>query len=356
MTGGALLSLLLVTGDAAALVAELGLEESPVASRDLPGWRAPRKVVVPGSDPQRLASLREAFPGVEIVGAGTDAEAAVAAVGADVVVGFCSAEVVAAAKDLRWIQAMSAGVEDCVVVPGVRERKLVLTNMQRVTGPIIAEHVLALVLSLNRGIPAYAGRQPAGAWDPAAGGELRVARGKTMLVVGLGGIGTEVARRGHALGMRVTAVRASGKGGPDFVSHVGLPDELPKLVAEADVIVDALPLTPATANLFDAKLFAKIKRGAVFVNVGRGGTVSTDALVAALREGRLSGAGLDVTEPEPLPKDHPLWRLPNVIVTPHVAARSDLGREAQWRIARENLRRWAAGEPLLSVVDLQKGY
>ena len=356
MVNGALLSLLLLTGDAADLVAELGLETSAVASRDLPGWRAPKKVVVPGSDPSRLAFLREAVPGVEIVGAATEDEAVAAAPGADVVIGFCSEKVVAAATDLRWIQVMSAGVERCVSIPAVRERNLLVTNMQRVTGPVIAEHVIGMVLALNRGFPAYLAKQPSGEWDPEAAPGLRVLKGKTMLVVGLGGIGTEVARRAHALGMRVVATRASGKTGPDFVSYVGLPDELLKLAAEADVVVNALPLTPATTNLFDAKFFAAAKAGGTFVNVGRGKSVATDALVAALREGKLAGAGLDVTEPEPLPKDHPLWRLPNVIVTPHVAAQSDLGRETQWRIARENLRRYVAGEPLLSVVDAGRGY
>ena len=156
--------------------------------------------------------------------------------------------------------------------------------------------------------------------------------------------------------MKVVAVRASGRTGPEFVSYVGLPDELPKLLGEADVVVNALPLTPATTNLFDAKLFSAFRSGAIFVNVGRGRSVVTDDLVDALKAGRIAGAGLDVTEPEPLPKDHPLWRLPRVIVTPHVAAQSDLGREAQWRIVRENLRRWVAGEALLSVVDVEKGY
>jgi phosphoglycerate dehydrogenase-like enzyme len=338
------------------VVAELGLETSPFASRDLPGWRVPKKIVAPGADPSRLAFLREAVPGVEVVGASSAEQAATAVPGADVVIGFCTPEVVAAAKDLRWIQLMSAGVEHCVSIPGVRERKLVITNMQRVMGPVIAEHVIGMVLALNRGIPSYLAKQPAGEWDPAAAGGLRVAKGKTMLVAGLGGIGTEIARRAHALGMRVVATRASGKTGPDFVAYVGGPDELLKLAADADVVVNALPLTPATTNLFDAKFFAAMKAGALFINIGRGRSVVTDDLVAALRGKRLAGVGLDVTEPEPLPKDHPLWRLPNVIVTPHVAAQSDLGREAHWRIVRENLRRYAAGEPLLSVVDVGRGY
>jgi phosphoglycerate dehydrogenase-like enzyme len=185
---------------------------------------------------------------------------------------------------------------------------------------------------------------------------MRVVKGKTLLVAGLGGIGTEVARRGHALGMRVIATRASDRKGPEFVSYVGRPDELPKLVAEADVIVNALPLTQATQDTFDARVFSVTKRSALFINVGRGGTVDTAALIEALRSGAVGGAGLDVTDPEPLPADHPLWQAPNVIITPHVASDSDLGNARVWEIVRENLRRYVAGEKMLSVVDIERGY
>jgi phosphoglycerate dehydrogenase-like enzyme len=156
--------------------------------------------------------------------------------------------------------------------------------------------------------------------------------------------------------MQVTATRASGREGPPFVSYVGLPDELPALVREADFVVNTLPLTEQTRGLFDAKLFAAMKPGAIFINVGRGGSVVQDDLVAALRSGRLAGAGLDVTDPEPLPAGHPLYSLPNVIITPHVAADTDLGNAARWAIVRENLRRYSAGEAMLSEVALEKGY
>jgi phosphoglycerate dehydrogenase-like enzyme len=174
--------------------------------------------------------------------------------------------------------------------------------------------------------------------------------------VGLGGIGVEVARRAHAFGMRVVATRASGREGPAFVSYVGLPDELLKLAAEADFVVNTTPLTPATTGLFDAKFFAAVKPGAFFVNVGRGRSVVQPDLIAALKSGRLAGAGLDVTDPEPLPADDPLWKLPNVIITPHVSADSDLGDEVRFAIGVENLRRYVAGERMLSVVDVAKGY
>jgi phosphoglycerate dehydrogenase-like enzyme len=177
-----------------------------------------------------------------------------------------------------------------------------------------------------------------------------------MLVVGLGGIGLEVAKRANALGMKVIATRNSSREGPSYVSHVGLPDELPTLISQADVVVAALPLVPATTNLFDAAMFARMKKTAFFINVGRGGSVVTNDLLAALNNGTIAGAGLDVTEPEPLPTDHPLWRARNIIITPHMSAQSDLGQSARALIYREQVRRFAAGDKLLSVVDFSKGY
>jgi phosphoglycerate dehydrogenase-like enzyme len=140
------------------------------------------------------------------------------------------------------------------------------------------------------------------------------------------------------------------------VSYVGLPDELPKLASEADFIVNTAPLTPQTTGIFDAAFFAKMKPSAYFINIARGGSVVTSALVDALNSKKIAGAGLDVTDPEPLPADHPLWKAPNVIITPHVSNDSDLGFDSQIQVVRENLRRYAAGEKMLSVVDVSRGY
>ncbi len=155
--------------------------------------------------------------------------------------------------------------------------------------------------------------------------------------------------------MRVIATRNSSREKPAYVDYVGLSDELGDLVSEADIIVNALPLTRKSQGLFDADLFAKVKKGAYFINVGRGGTVVTDALVDALTSGHLAGAGLDVTDPEPLPADHPLWQMNNVIITPHV---SWAGHDVRLRklLVRENIRRYLAGEPLLNEVDPERGY
>jgi phosphoglycerate dehydrogenase-like enzyme len=274
------------------------------------------------------------------------------------VLGFCSADVLAAGPGIRWIQSYSAGVERCVAIPALRERDVLLTNMQRIAGPVMAEHVLALMLAYSRGLNFFIPEQQAARWTRELPPPQRMLslEGKTVLVVGLGGIGVEVAKRASALGMRVTAIRASGREGPPFVSYVGLPDELGKLAAEADFVVNTAPLTPATTGMFDAKFFAAVKPGAYFVNVGRGQSVVQADLVAALKGGRLGGAGLDVTDPEPLPADSPLWKMPNVIITPHVSAQSDVDDDARFAIVAENLRRYVAGEKMLSVVDVAKGY
>jgi phosphoglycerate dehydrogenase-like enzyme len=154
----------------------------------------------------------------------------------------------------------------------------------------------------------------------------------------------------------VLAIRNSRRAGPPFVDRVGLGEDLPAYLAEADVVVNCLPLTDNTRGQFDAKLFGLMKATAFFINVGRGGTVVTEDLVEALKSGTIAGAGLDVTDPEPLPEGHPLWQAPNLIITPHFAAWSDEGRELRWLLYRENLRRFVAGERLLSVVDPVRGY
>ncbi len=221
----------------------------------------------------------------------------------------------------------------------------------------MAEHSIALMYALSRSLHVSVSRQANGNWSRNfAGSQPQSLTGKTVLVAGLGGIGLEVAKRAHALGLKVIATRNSSRDKPDFVSYVGLSDELPTLIEQADVVVSALPLTPQTTHLFDAKLFARMKKTAYFINVGRGGSVVTNDLVAALNNGTIAGAGLDVTEPEPLPKDHALWSAKNVIISPHMSAQSDLGGGTRSLILREQIRRFANGDKLLAVVDLQKGY
>lgn len=356
-------------GRAARLIADLGLREAPQPVTELTGWAKPRRIVVRDLTPERRAWLQLAAPGVELVGAASVSEAAEAAREADAVLGFCEERVLTAGPRIRWAQTYNAGVERCLSSTIFRERGILLTNMQRILGPVMAEHVMALVLAHARGLPGYVLAQREGRWArggvPATpglpslpGGDLPAfaLTGRTMLVIGYGGVGSEVARRAHAFGMTVLAVRNSTGPLPPIVSRMGSSADLPALAREADIIVDTLPLTPETKGILGAPFFAAVKKGAFFVNVGRGGTVDTDALVKALREGRLGGAGLDVTEPEPLPAGHPLWAMPNVIITPHVSADSELDEEIRWLLVRENLKRYVSGGRMLSVVDPARGY
>jgi phosphoglycerate dehydrogenase-like enzyme len=342
--------------DPAGVIAALGLRESAVAARDMKGWEEPHKIVVLSDSPARVAWIQKVVEGVTVVGARNSAEAMAQIADADGLIGECIPDVIDAGAKLRWIQTQSAGVENCLTIPKVRDGSIILTNMQRVNGPNISEHAMALILTLTRQINTYLANQSEGKWDRRPRQKLMDLDGNTMLVVGLGGIGTMIAERAHAFGMHVIATRNSGHEGPSFVDYVGVADELPKLIGQADIIVNATPLTPETTGLFNAAMFARMKPSAYFINVGRGQSVVTDDLLAALNTGRIAGAGLDVVDPEPLPKDHPLWHARNVVITPHVAGSSELKLDRAWLVIRENLRRYVAGDKLFSVVDIKRGY
>jgi phosphoglycerate dehydrogenase-like enzyme len=343
--------------DTAKLVEQLSLIESDKPVREMPGWKRPRKIVVGAIGHNWVERFRQVAPGVQLIVANGSADALALVPDADAVIGLCDPGIIAAGRKIKWIQALSAGVEDCASIPALRERGVILTNAQRVNGPAMAEHTLGLVIALNRGFVQSIENQQTGVWrNSIEDSELHTIAGKTMLVCGLGGIGTEVARRADALGMKVIATRASGKEKPDFVSYIGSPDELATLVKQADVVVNSTPLTDQTRGLFNARLFAQMKTSAYFINVGRGGSVVTEDLTEALNKGIIAGAGLDVTDPEPLPPEHPLWHAPNTIITPHISAHTDAGSIATLLVARENLRRYTGGEKMLSVVDTARGY
>jgi phosphoglycerate dehydrogenase-like enzyme len=332
----------------------LGLRPAPHPVRERPGWHAPKVILVNKELHGMLPQLQAAAPGVRFIEMPAATARDIAA--ADATLGVCSEEVLAKAPKLEWIQWLGAGVEGCVKQPLLHERQPLLTNFQRTMGPSMAEHVLALMLALSRHLDYFMREQEQGVWARKAPQEATDLEGKTVLVVGLGGIGTEVARRAHALGMRVIATRASGHEGPDFVSYVGLPDELLKLTRDADYVVNCTPLTPETTGMFNREFFAVMKPSAYFLSVGRGRSTITADLIAALRDGRIAGAGLDVVDPEPLPPDSPLWKLPNVIITPHVSSNTEVSREQRDALLRENLRRYVAGDPMLAVVDIERGY
>jgi phosphoglycerate dehydrogenase-like enzyme len=205
--------------DVAALVTRLGLVESSTPVRERPGWTRPSSIVVRELQPGMVDSLRTVAPNVSLMGAETAEQAAKLAKNADAVLGFCSPELLRAAPRLQWIQSYAAGVEQCVGIPELAARNVLLTNMQRVAGPVMAEHVLAMMLAFTRGLDYYIPGRARRAWteELPPTSHRTTLEGKTLLVVGLGGIGAEVAKRAHALGMTVDAIRASGREGPDFV-------------------------------------------------------------------------------------------------------------------------------------------
>jgi phosphoglycerate dehydrogenase-like enzyme/glyoxylase-like metal-dependent hydrolase (beta-lactamase superfamily II) len=335
------------------LVEDFGVYEGPSPTKKSAGWTAPTKIVVPPLMPARLLELKRIAPDVLFVPAKDSNEAARAATHADAVLGYCSTDIVRAGKRLRWIQVGHAGVEKDLV-PELVNSDIVLTNLQRLHGPNVADQALALLLALTRDL--RPGSQLSWQRLKSEANPQELHR-KTMLIVGLGGIGTQIARRAEACGMRVMALdpnEALVK--PSFVFSLERPDRLMERLPEADVVVLACPLTNTTRGMFGRSQFEAMKPSACFINIARGGLVQTDDLMTALKSRRLAGAGLDVVDPEPLPSGHPLWSLPNVVVSPHVGGQSAESRDRQWRLYRENLRRFVAGEPLLCVVDKQKGY
>lgn len=272
---------------------------------------------------------------------------------AHVVFGGINASQLADAKNLRWVQCPSAGVEH-YPLDAMTERNIILTNAQGCYGPEIAEHTFGLLFALTRGIAAQARQN---AWG-FVGRPIEL-RGLTMGIVGLGGIGREVARRAKAMDMKVIAVDAEPMYGERFamVDEVTLVDTgLDGLLKQSDVIACCAPDTAKSRGMFGADQFASMKDGSFFINVSRGKLVKTDALVEALKTGKVAGAGLDVTDPEPLPPGHALWSMPNVVITSHIAGKSQFAYERVQNVFTENVLRISRGLPLLNGVDTRKGY
>jgi cyclase len=332
------------------LVEDFGIHEGPSPTKDSPGWKAPTKIVVPNLMPARLAELKAVAPKVFFVPVKSAEEAAKEAGEADAVVGFCTPEIVKQGKNLRWIQVGSTEM-DKYAIPELMKSNIVLTNTSRVSGPNAADEAFGLLLSLTRGI----GKGDLG--KAKMDFEPKELHGKTMLIIGLGGAGTQIARRADAFGMRVMAVDpdASIKK-PFYVFSVDPPAKLMELLPKADVVVMACPLTEQTKGMIGSPQFAAMKPTSYFINVARGGLVKTADLANALGQNRIGGAGLDVTDPEPLPADNPLWKQSKAIISPRSGGNSAGEMDRQWRLFRENIRRFVAGEKALCVVDKQRGY
>jgi phosphoglycerate dehydrogenase-like enzyme len=315
-----------------------------------------RRVIVPPMNAAELADLQAAAPGLELIECRSEAEAIMHAPDAAACLGFITPGVIRAGKSLKWVQQASAGVEGLLEIPELVESDIVLTNMQRAYGPEIADQAIGYLLAFTRSLRHFIRGQSSEEWRSRAPGVvLDELSDKTILVIGLGGIGTEIARRAHACGMRVLATDPKVLERPLYVEELRRPDAFHALLPRADVIASAVPLTKQSTKMIGAGEFSMMKRGVILINVSRGKVVDTSALVAALDSKQVAAAGLDVTDPEPLPKGHPLWSR-NVIITPHSAGQSPGGERRRHEVYRENLRRFAAGEMLLNVVDKKAGY
>jgi phosphoglycerate dehydrogenase-like enzyme len=307
-------------------------------------------------EPEEVERIRRAGPNVELTVARGEGEALAAATDAEVILGEPSVAVIRAARRLKWVQHWAAGVER--LPRELMEHPCVLTNMQRVFAPVIAETVFAFVLGLSRGlvqasVPNFRLRR----WERGSSVPLDDLFGKTIGLVGLGGIGTEVARRAHhGFGMRVLAIDPKPLPRPDFVAELREPRWLAEMVPQVDVLVSCAPLTRETEKLFGESVFRALRKSAYFVNVSRGGLVDQTALARALKEGWIRGAGLDVTTPEPLPPEDPLWECPNLAITPHNSGAAPIRQVRLVALVAENVRRYANGLALLNVVDKQRGY
>jgi D-2-hydroxyacid dehydrogenase (NADP+) len=318
-----------------------------------------KKVVFTGTGPARLnereiQELREIAPSLNIVFPERK-NIAKEIVDADAVIGSITAEQVRSAKKLKWVQVTSAGVEN-YLFPEIKDSEITLTNMKIIQGIEIADHAFALLLGLTRRIDLAMQWKQTETWN---GGEFRPLyelNGKTAVIVGVGGIGTQIAIRAKAFGMTVIGVDPKDMPYTPYLDRTVWPDRLDDVLPEADVVFISVPHTAQTNKMFQAAQFAKMKKGSFFICVSRGKIYDGMVLVDALKSGHLQGAGLDVTDPEPLPKGHPLWKMDRVIITPHIAGRSDAEGPRYHEIFKENLARFAKGEPLRHTVDKQKGY
>ena len=325
-------------------------------------------VIHPPIDDDRLQRVVSAAGTMEVVNAPDDTAARAAIADADAFFGKLTPQLLSAAHKLRWVQTPTASLEH-YMFPELVNHRLTLTNMRGLFSDVIADHVMGYIICFARNFHHYIRQQDEGRWAPVGDEAARVdfvtgggvvspidrahqhLADATLGIIGLGNIGAEVARRGWAFGMRVLAVDPVRTEPPLGVAALWPVMRLPELLAESDYVVIAAPHTPETEKLFRRPQFEQMRPSAYLINIGRGAIVDLADLTAALKNGEIAGAGLDVFEVEPLPADHPLWWMPNVIITPHVAGTSPRIAERHLNVLLENIHRFCRDEPLLNVVD-----
>jgi phosphoglycerate dehydrogenase-like enzyme len=316
-----------------------------------------KKIVVDNEEPGLIQDLQSVSPKAHIVA--VSKSTVMREIGdADAFIGNIKPEEVRAGKNLKWVGVMSAGVENVLFLSGsndLRDSNIVLTNNKIVQGPEIADHAMAMLLMASRRLRQYVAADLQETWDR---GEFKgiELNGKTAVVIGMGGIGMQIATRAWAFGMNVIGVDPEDKPFSPFVKQVVKPDQLDDVLPQADVVFISAPHTEKSHKMMGAREFELMKPKSYFIAVSRGGIYDMGGLVKALDSKRLAGAGVDVTDPEPLPKGHALWKFDNVVITPHIAGRSDRDRERMVGTVKENIKRFVDGRPLINVVDKQKGY
>ena len=312
----------------------------------------------PVGDDMRSWAVRlgEDVPGLDVVVLEDDGAVREVLGDVDAAYGWVSPSMLPLAQNLRWLQNPFAGPFPGYYYKELADHLVVVTNPRGIYSDHIAHHILMLMLALSRGLPYYMEAQRSNRWDPRARkhGYVNIA-GSTVLVNGVGGIGAETARLCAALGATVVGVDPRPE--HDCPATVLAPSALHDLLPTADFVVTTAPHTPETEFMWNADRFGRMKPTAYFVNIGRGMTAKLDDLTTALARGEIAGAGLDVFEVEPLPADHPLWRMENVLITPHVAVADAADvPERRYALLADNARRFLAGEPLRNVVDKARWY
>ena len=274
---------------------------------------------------------------------------------AEVIIGNVAAELLPAAKKLRWLQLNSAGA-DAYIKPGVFPQGVLLTNATGAYGLALSEHMLAQLLAMMKKLFVYYDNQKQGVWKNE--GPVTSVYGATVLVVGMGDIGSAFATRVKALGAHVIGMRRRSLAVPPCADEMASLEQLDTYLAKADIVASSLPGTAATLHLFNKERFAAMKKGAYFLNIGRGSAVVSDDLCAAVASGHLAGAAVDVTEPEPLPANHPMWKVPGIYITPHISGGFHLAATLDnlVHIAAANLAAFKAGKTLRNEVDFTTGY
>ena len=315
----------------------------------------PKMVVMPPQDElKREFAVRLAadLPQYQVVAPETEEEARREIGDADAAYGWIPPHLLPLAGKLHWLQNPDAGPRVGYFYPEMNDHPFVICNPRGIYNDHISQHIMMFVLALAQGLPFYVEAQRQRHWDkdarPGPALDLTTA---TALIFGVGGIGQETARRCQAFGMTVIGVDPRWEhDAPGVEKHT--PDELDAVLPRADVVIATTPHTPETEGVWNASRFHLMKRSAFFINIGRGRTTRLDDLTAALQSGEIAGCGLDVFEVEPLPADHPLWTMPNVLLTPHIAVKdAENLPERRYQVLLENARRFAAGESLRNVVD-----